>query len=85
MAKVVDRQRAVPRAAGACKRAAEAVLADRPVVVALVDDEATVKRYYRHGDMIELRPANPAMRPFLVPAANVKLQGTVIALQRSLS
>ncbi len=55
------------------------------VVVALIEDEATVKRFYRHGDMVELRPANAAMRPFLVPAANVKLQGTVIALQRSLS
>ena len=39
MASVVDRQKAVPRAKAACKRAAEAVLADRPVVVALVDDK----------------------------------------------
>ena len=39
MATVVDRQKAVPRAKAACKRAAEAVLKDRPVVVALVDDK----------------------------------------------
>jgi len=39
MASVVDRQQAVPRAKAACKRAAEAVLKDKPVVVALVDDK----------------------------------------------
>lgn len=55
------------------------------VVVALLEDEATVKRYFRHGDMVELRPENPAMSPLLVPAAQVQLQGVVVALQRSLS
>jgi len=37
-ATVVDRQKAVPRAKAACKRAAEVVLPGRRVVVALVDD-----------------------------------------------
>jgi probable rRNA maturation factor len=37
---VVDRQRAVPRAKAACRRAAELVLQGRPAVVALVDDRA---------------------------------------------
>jgi probable rRNA maturation factor len=41
----VDRQRAIPRAKAACKRAAEAVLEDQPVVVALVDD-ATMARLH---------------------------------------
>jgi repressor LexA len=54
------------------------------IVVALVDDEATVKRFYRHGDMIELRPANPGMQPLLYPAGSVQLQGVVVALQRSI-
>ncbi len=54
------------------------------VVVALVDDEATVKRYYPHKDMVELRPANAAMQPILVPARSVTLQGVVVALQRTL-
>jgi len=48
MAKVVDRQRAVPRAAGACRRAAEAVLGDRPVVVALVDDRTIAELHGRY-------------------------------------
>ena len=54
------------------------------VVVALVDDEATVKYYIPRGEMLELRPANAAMQPFLVPAQSVKIQGVVVALQRSL-
>jgi probable rRNA maturation factor len=44
-ATVVDRQRAVPRAAGACRRAAELVLPGRDVTVALVDD-ATIARLH---------------------------------------
>jgi repressor LexA len=54
------------------------------VVVALINDEATVKRYHRHGDMIELRPANRTMQPILAPARSVQLQGVVIALQRTI-
>ncbi len=54
------------------------------IVVALVEGEATVKRYYRHGDMVELRPANAAMNPIIVPAASVTLQGVATALQRAL-
>lgn len=35
------------------------------IVVALLGDEATVKRFYRHDDDIELRPANSAMQPII--------------------
>ncbi|MHC4549015.1 MAG: rRNA maturation RNase YbeY [Planctomycetota bacterium] len=48
MATVVDRQRAVGRAKAACKRAAERVLQDRPVVVALVDDETIAGLHERY-------------------------------------
>lgn len=54
------------------------------VVVALIEDEATVKRYHPRGDTVELRPANSAMRPILVSAETLILQGVVVALQRSL-
>lgn len=54
------------------------------IVVALVEDEATVKRFYRHGDMVELRPANQSMQPMLYPARMVQIQGVVVALQRTL-
>ncbi len=54
------------------------------VVVALVDGEATVKRFYAHADIVELRPANAAMKPMLLHAEDVRLQGVVLALQRSI-
>jgi repressor LexA len=54
------------------------------IVVALVaNEEATVKRWYPHGDMIELRPANATMSPMLYPAQDVELQGVVVGLQRT--
>lgn len=55
------------------------------VVVALIDDEATVKYFHPRSDMVELRPANHRMKPFIYPAAAVQLQGVVVALQRSLA
>jgi repressor LexA len=64
---------------------------DRPakkgdVVVALIEDEeATVKHFHPQGDTIELRPANATMSPMQFPAPDVRLQGVVVALQRSLN
>lgn len=55
------------------------------VVVALVEDEATVKRYFRRGDMVELRPANASMQTMIFPARQVQIQGVVVGLQRSLA
>ncbi|HNR37334.1 MAG TPA: transcriptional repressor LexA [Candidatus Hydrogenedentes bacterium] len=55
------------------------------IVVALIGDEATVKRYYPHGKHIEFRPANPDMQPFTVPAQSVRMQGVVVALQRAIA
>jgi repressor LexA len=52
-------------------------------VVALVDGEVTVKRYYPQGQTIELRPANASMKSIIVPADQVALQGVVMALQRT--
>lgn len=55
------------------------------IVVALVEDDATVKHFYRNGDTIELRPANASMQPMHFPARMVQIQGVVVGLQRSLS
>ena len=56
------------------------------VVVALIDEEeATVKHFHPDGDTIELRPANAAMDPMRFAAQQVRLQGVVVALQRSLN
>jgi len=53
------------------------------IVVALIEDDATVKYYHPKGATIELRPANPSMEPMHYPAHTVLLQGVVIGLQRS--
>ena len=55
------------------------------IVVALIDDEATVKHYYPHDNMVELRPANSTMSPIIVPGNSVKFQGVVVALQRTIN
>jgi repressor LexA len=52
------------------------------IVVALLDDEATVKTFYREKDGIRLQPQNYSMQP--VVSKDVKVIGKVIALLRSL-
>ncbi len=53
---------------------------DGEIVVALVEDEATVKRIYRHKDGIELRAENPDFAPMFFP--NVSVLGKVVATLR---
>ena len=36
------------------------------IVVALIEKEATVKRYYPEGDRVRFQPSNPAMEPIYV-------------------
>jgi len=52
------------------------------IVVALVEDEATVKRFYRESDRIRLQPENRAMEPIYVRDA--RILGKVVALFRRL-
>lgn len=51
-------------------------------VVALIEGEATVKRFYRRGPTVELHPAHPTMKPIVLEAARVKIQGVVVGLIR---
>ena len=54
------------------------------IVVALVDDEATVKRFRIHRGRVELHPENPHFDP-IVPAADaLVLLGKVIEVRRYL-
>lgn len=53
---------------------------DGEVVVALVDDSATVKRFYKKADHIELHPENDYMEPIIVD--NCEILGKVIGLVR---
>ena len=52
------------------------------IVVALVEDEATVKRLYKHDDWVELRPENSTMSPIMVK--DVSLVGKVTGLLRKM-
>jgi repressor LexA len=53
------------------------------IVVALVDQsDATLKRFYREGESIRLQPSNVTMKPIIVPAASVDVQGRVIGVLR---
>lgn len=51
-------------------------------VVALVQGEATVKRFFLQGPVVELRPANSAMSPMVVAAEEVEILGVVVGLVR---
>ncbi len=56
---------------------------DGEIVVALVEgNDATLKRIYREGTNIRLQPSNAAMKPIIVPAKSVQLQGRVIGVLR---
>jgi repressor LexA len=57
---------------------------DGDIVVALVaGTETTLKRIYREtADTIRLQPANAMLKPILVPAADVQVQGRLLAVLR---
>lgn len=53
------------------------------IVVALVDNsDATLKRFYREGNLIRLQPSNTEMAPIYAPAQNVSIQGKVLGVLR---
>ncbi|MGR3295811.1 MAG: transcriptional repressor LexA, partial [Candidatus Bathyanammoxibius sp.] len=56
------------------------------IVAAMVDDEATVKRFYKKGNEIRLRPANPAYEDIVIGPgrSEVSIVGKVVAVLRSL-
>lgn len=47
------------------------------IVVALIEDEATVKTFYKEKDHIRLQPENSTMDPIIVP--DCKILGKVAA------
>ena len=50
------------------------------IVVALVEDEATVKRFYKENGHYRLQPENSTMEPIIVDS--VLILGKVVALLR---
>jgi repressor LexA len=57
---------------------------DGEIVVALVaGSETTLKRFYREpGDQVRLQPANASLKPIVVPAREVQIQGRLLAVLR---
>jgi len=58
------------------------------IVVAMIEGEATVKRYYPEGDKIRFQPANQNMAPIIVRKADFKsvdIIGIVVGVYRKLS
>jgi repressor LexA len=57
------------------------------IVVAMIEGEATVKRYYPEGDRIRFQPANQNMSPIIVRRADFKsvdIIGIVVGVYRRL-
>ena len=52
------------------------------IVVALIEDEATVKTFYKEKDHIRLQPENDTMEPFIFD--NVYILGKAIGLYRKI-
>ncbi len=54
------------------------------IVVAIIGDEATVKRYYPEDDRIRLEPENPAYGPIIVETdlSSFRVAGKVIGVMR---
>jgi repressor LexA len=55
---------------------------DGEIVVAMVGEEATVKRFFQEADCIRLQPENAAMEPIL--SRDVRVLGKVVGLMRSI-
>ncbi len=53
------------------------------IIVALVDgSDATLKRFYKEGNLIRLQPSNSEMSPIFAPADRVAIQGKVLGMLR---
>jgi repressor LexA len=56
---------------------------DGDIVVALVGEEATVKRFFQEEDHVRLQPENSAMEP--IRTRDVRVLGRVVGLMRNIS
>ncbi|MGE0615749.1 MAG: transcriptional repressor LexA [Bacteriovoracia bacterium] len=57
-------------------------------VVALIGNEATIKRFYRMRDRVELHPANPAFKPIVVESmveSDFRIEGVLAGVIRKMA
>jgi repressor LexA len=60
---------------------------DGEIVVAMIDDEATVKRMYREGKRVRFQPSNPRMAPIYVAEEDFRstmILGVVVGVYRKM-
>ncbi|MDR4504098.1 MAG: transcriptional repressor LexA [Candidatus Scalindua sp.] len=59
-----------------------AVADNGEMVAALIDNEATLKRFYKREEGVEFRSSNPLMEPLRVKSGEVTILGVVVGLFR---
>jgi repressor LexA len=58
------------------------------IVVAMIEDEATVKRFYPEGDRIRFQPSNPRLKPIYVNRDDFRetqIIGVVVGIYRKMN
>jgi repressor LexA len=48
----------------------------------MIDNEVTLKRFYRDKEHIRLEPANGAMKPIVVDPSDAKILGILVGVVR---
>ncbi|NNG06765.1 MAG: repressor LexA, partial [Desulfobacteraceae bacterium] len=51
-------------------------------VVALINNEATIKKYYKWKGHVELRPAHKVMESLIVEEGDLRIEGKVVGVMR---
>ncbi|MBE9574150.1 MAG: transcriptional repressor LexA [Proteobacteria bacterium] len=51
-------------------------------VVALINDEVTIKKYYKRKNYVELRPAHTGMEPIIVKQGDFRIDGRIVGVMR---
>jgi len=62
-----------------------ATAANGDIVVALVDGDATVKRFFLENGRVRLQPENQTMEPMYFDGGDLRIIGKVVGVMRSLS
>lgn len=53
------------------------------IVVAVIDNETTLKRYFKRAKQIELHPANSSMKPIVIKDRECEIRGVMVGLIRT--
>ena len=57
---------------------------NQDIVVALMEDEVTVKRFFKEKDAIRLQPENRALSPIIVKNGHLQILGKVVGVIRKM-